>query len=92
MSMRTDVSKYWSREAVLAWCGWVAVVLGGFAYLEYRGMKKRRDGDPTLTAVISRYVPGWAWFLGLGAFKGWLDWHFDQAYASWRTSRPAMPR
>jgi hypothetical protein len=62
---------------------WFGAVVGSFWYLERDGLRARDDDDPTLTGVISRYLPGWLWFTVLGGLKGWLDWHFNQAYESW---------
>lgn len=76
----------WDQHKVMRWVAWAIAVIGTFWYLERDGLKARDDDEPTLTAVISRYVPGWVWFTSLGALKGWLDWHFDQAYESWKES------
>ena len=78
----------WAKHEVYRWAAWALLGGGSFAYLEWRGIRRKRDGDPTLTGVISRYVPGWLWFAGLGALKGWLDFHFGTAYESWRQGKP----
>lgn len=73
----------WARREAYGWVAWLAGVIASGAWLESRGMHSRDDEYPTFTAVISRYVPAWLWFLLLGALKGWLDNHFSQSYESW---------
>jgi hypothetical protein len=85
----------WSKHEVYAWVAYALAVVGGFAWLEWRGMRRRSDDDPTLTGVVSRYVPGWLVFTATGAFKSWLDWHFQSSYRSWMAARgeePDVPR
>ena len=82
----------YDRHELALWGAWIGAAAAGFTYLEWRGMRRRRDADPTLTAVISRYVPGWLAYAAFGALQGWLLWHFDSAYEAWRTHKPDRPR
>jgi hypothetical protein len=85
--------KPYDRHELALWAAWATAGIAGFAWLEWRGMRKRRDADPTLTAVVSRYVPGWLLALGWGAVDGWLHHHFRLAEASWSYGRPPdLPR
>lgn len=59
-------------KGILPWLLWAAA----FFALEFRGLKKGRDGAPPLTYVLRRYVPGWLTFMGIG----WLIFHFLQVY------------
>jgi len=87
------VLRPYDRHELALWVGWASAGVLGFAYLEWRGMQKRHDRTPTLTAVVSRYVPGWAAYAAFGAAEHWLGWHFDRAYASWQYGRPPdIPR
>ena len=91
--MNVDPLKPYDRHEVALWAGWATVGIAGFAWLEWRGMRKRRDADPTLTAVISSRIPGWMSYAFFGALKGWMGWHFDKAYESWRQGKaPDIPR
>jgi len=85
--------KPYDRRELALWAGWAAAGVAGFGWLEWRGMRKRRDADPTLTAVVSRYVPGWLAYAAFGAFRSWMGWHFDKAYESWQYGKPPeIPR
>jgi len=83
----------YDRHELALWAGWATAGIAGFAWLEWRGMRKRRDADPTLTAVISRYIPAWVSSAAFGAFKGWLGYHFQLSYEAWRRGKvPDIPR
>lgn len=85
--------KPYDRHELVLWGVWAGALAAGFVELEKRGMRRRRDGVPTLTAAVSRYIPGWLAYAAFGAFRGWLSWHFDAAYESWRRGRPPdIPR
>lgn len=74
----------WDTKEVRLWAGYLAAVVAGFAWLEWRGMRKRNDDNPTLTGVFSRYVPEWLMAVLLGAFDRWFENHMMRAYESWR--------
>lgn len=70
----------WSKVSLYLWGAWVALVIAGFAALEWIGLKKEGDAHPPLTYVIRRYIPAWALFTGGAALFGWLGWHFVVTY------------
>jgi len=85
--------KPYDRHELTYWGLWAGALVGGFYVLEKRGMRRRRDGDPTLTAVVSRYIPGWLLALVWGAADGWLHHHFRLAEAAWQYGKtPDIPR
>ena len=66
----------YDQHELYLWAAWAAAGVLSFAWLEWRGMRKAADADPTLTSTIRRYVPEWALALGAGAFEGWIHDHF----------------
>ena len=70
----------WSPWYLLAWGVWVCVSVALFFGLEIPALFDGNEGTPTFTEVVTRWVPGWVVFLGLGAGAAWLGWHFIASY------------
>ena len=62
----------WSWPYLVAWAVWVVM----FFVLEFSALFDNNDATPTLTEVITRVVPGFLVFMGIG----WLIWHFIASY------------
>jgi len=62
----------WSWSYIVAWAVWIV----GFVVLEGIAILDNNDATPTLTEVVTRFVPGFLLFMGIG----WLGWHFIASY------------
>lgn len=73
--MANENDTKWSFwKGVFPWILWALT----FFALEFKGLKEKQDEFPPLTYVLTRWVPGWLLFMGIG----WLIWHFMASYLS----------
>jgi hypothetical protein len=62
----------WSWSFISGWIIWIVL----FFVLEFTALFDNNDATPSFTEVVTRVVPGFIVFMGIG----WLIWHFVASY------------
>jgi len=62
----------WSPWYLLLWGCWVIM----FFVLEFIALFDNNDATPTFTETVTRFIPGFLVFMGVG----WLIWHVIASY------------
>jgi len=70
----------WSPKYLIGWISWIVISLVVFFALELNALFDDNDSTPTLTEVITRWVPGWLLFSVGGGLVAWGIWHFIASY------------